>query len=290
MIYYRISDKGNNKPKLPGATKEVCFKNFIDCFGNEKIIVIADNCKPETLQMLKNNFLQEIIDVNIGNTASFHLARKSALLQPDEEIIFFAEDDYLYLENKNLFEVIREGLEKVEYLTLFDHPDKYFKEYGAPVNLDLCPGFVGEVSPIYRTKSTRWKLSGCACMTFATKVIHLKEDAEIWDQYELPRTPDYKIFLKLGDKGRKLAVAIPSLAFHTDLSWLTRLNKVEELTEPWAMKYMELKMEQKYPDVTIPSGVTGYQKLLLLTSAEPFFYFNVIESAITAEATIQRNQ
>lgn len=50
---YRISDGGYAKEKLPHANKFYCLENYLKVFGNEGLIVFADNCKPETLEKLR---------------------------------------------------------------------------------------------------------------------------------------------------------------------------------------------------------------------------------------------
>ena len=44
-VIYRISDKGNPKPKLSNGGKWDCLFNAVKEFGAENFHVIADNCR-----------------------------------------------------------------------------------------------------------------------------------------------------------------------------------------------------------------------------------------------------
>jgi hypothetical protein len=50
---YRISDAGYNKVKPDYINNENCLKNFVKVFGNEDILIIADNCCEDTIEMIK---------------------------------------------------------------------------------------------------------------------------------------------------------------------------------------------------------------------------------------------
>ena len=57
-VVYRISDKGNPKPKLPNGGKRNCLLNAMKEFGAENFHVIADNCSAETIAALKSTGLE----------------------------------------------------------------------------------------------------------------------------------------------------------------------------------------------------------------------------------------
>lgn len=234
-FFYRISDKSYVKNKFPGITKKMCLKNFIFCFDwtfahqantrGSQTTIIADNCNFDTVDMCRE-FCPNIVETNLGNAGSLIHAIKLALELPDDEIVYFIEDDYLHRENNiltrsidydlDLRKVLEEGLEIADYVTLYDHPDKYAEEYN-----------FGEITKVLRTKLIHWKYTISTTMTFATKVGTLRKDLAVWEKYTAGDHPhDHEIFLELG-VNRKLAVTIPGLAYHTDLTYPEKAMRIQ---------------------------------------------------------------
>lgn len=134
-----------------------------------------------------------------------------------DEIIYCSEDDYLHKPESPA--IITEGLNYADYVTLYDHPDKYTPLYN-----------FGENTKITRTFSCHWKNTISTCMTFGFKYQTLKEDFEIIQNY--PRTLDHNLFINLKQKGRILNSSIPGYACQMD-SFMnsSHANK----TEKWAI-------------------------------------------------------
>ena len=252
-IYYRISDKSYEKPKLPGADKETCLMNFISCFPNvvfpegkhtekSNMRIIADRCDRKTNKMLMSTGVPVTMS-DKGNAGSFHSAVELALEENDSEAVYFAEDDYLH--KGKCSHLIEEGLRHADYVTLYDHPDKYTKFYEG-----------GETSQVIKTVSSHWRYTVSTCLTFATTVGTLREDKEIWDdkmghvERKMMGAPDHpddhRIFQFLGAKGRTLAVCIPGWACHTDLTFSGGLRHI--LIEPWAIQMMIDKRKTQIND------------------------------------------
>lgn len=223
---YRISDKSYDKAKLFGATKKVCLDSFLNAFSGCKIIVIADNCTNDTLQLLKTRELK-INETSLGNAGSAREAFLGAtkFLGPSE-IVYFAEDDYLYKPEVNCSLLLEEGLIRASYATLYDHPDKYQQEYN-----------FGEVTKVVRSKSSHWRYTISTTMTFATKTSTLSEDLNIWIKHTEGQHPnDHLAFCDLA-KNRSLITCIPGVACHIDLTYSAMKKQV--LIEDWAVKMME---------------------------------------------------
>lgn len=234
-IFYRISDKSYEKTKLPGASKWTCLRNFIETFQDHQIKIIADNCTEETLQKINNYF--DIKITNLGNAGSLKYCIESCFKSNDEDIIYFVEDDYLHLPESP--ELIQEGLQIAEYVTLYDHPDKYTAIYEG-----------GETSKVVRTKSSHWRYTISTCMTFACKMKTIKDDFETWCKFISSQHPDdHGIFSEL-NKNRRLAVSIPGRACHTDLTFSSQMGNI--LIDNWAIDLMIDKFSKKlfnYPDL-----------------------------------------
>ena len=175
QIIYRISDKGNPKPKLPNGGKWDCLLNAVQEFGAENFHVIADNCTTETVDVLKSTGLSLEITAN-GNAGTCRYIFDEVINRyAPEENLYLLEDDYLHLPCSRT--AILEGLEIADYVTLYDHPDMYY-----PDGKGLNP-FVHDDLPkssIYLTAHSHWRSTISTTMTFAAKVITLLEDRDIW--------------------------------------------------------------------------------------------------------------
>jgi hypothetical protein len=98
---YRISNNSYKKDRLPNASKEYCFLNFLNNLytPSDKLYVIADNVNLELSSFLKENLPDggHIFQVSTGsNGASFRLQIDLVNQIPEDEVVFLHEDDYLY--------------------------------------------------------------------------------------------------------------------------------------------------------------------------------------------------
>lgn len=251
--YYRISSSSYKKNKLPGTSKEVCLRNFLEIFPPKQhpFTILADNCDESTLSMVESHvpiFLgNEIHKTSLGNSGAFRHAVDLALERPDNEIVYFVEDDYLHLSSSDPYfpsipaRDLEEGLLRADYVTLFDHPDKYLSEYDN-----------GEITKVYRTLHSHWKHSISTTMTFATRVRTIREDYEIWMRYTEDTHPkDHLIFLELREKERMLGVRIPGSACHVDLTYPDTRHSMDAgknrnaFMEPWIFPLIEEMMAEK---------------------------------------------
>jgi len=245
-VFYRISDKGNPKEKLASAGKKECLLNAIQEFGPEMIYVIADNCEPTTISFLRDESLS-FEETSLGNSKSFvYMVNKIIDTLSPEESVYLLEDDYIHLPgSRNL---LLEGLELSDYVTLYDHPDKYIlnENGGNPFNYKKI-----NLTRLYVTKSSHWRDVDSTTMTFACRVKTLQEDYDIWLKYTQGKIPDdFHGFMqitqnKLSDfisylcrkrkkeakiifkniisrrKINRLISAVPSHATHAEIKWLS---------------------------------------------------------------------
>jgi hypothetical protein len=266
-IFYRISDKSYDKPKLIGANKEVCFLNFCNVFaevifGSTEVPpdsgwacpmrIIADRCERKTNKMLAETGIP-VTFTDKGNAGSLRFALEAAIEEcPEQELIYFVEDDYLHLSKAP--GLLEEGIRRGDYVTLYDHPDKYTRHYN-----------MGEYSKVIKTASSHWRYTASTCMTFATTVGTLKDDLDVWKKYTDESHPhDHHIFTELGKKGRKLAVSIPGAACHTDLWYSGQMKQV--LIDQWAIEMMIEQLEGGLsPDgLSMLKEKKGWERLVML--------------------------
>ena len=263
-LFYRISNNSYQKTKLIGATKEVCLMNFCKAFLTEvfgdydgpppddfvpNVMIICDNCERKTVKNIDKSGLP-YTQTSLGNAGSLRKAIELAMEEKDEEVVYFCEDDYLHLGSAPT--LLKEGARRADYVTLYDHPDKYTRFYNG-----------GEISKVIRTASSHWRYTASTCMTFGTKAGILKEDKDVWFDDELTGGDhpfDHHIFTKLNDKGRRLAVPIPGVACHVDLTVSAKFSTM--MMEHWAIDMMIEELEQEILHcenfITGPENIESY--------------------------------
>ena len=208
-LIYRICDHRDGGTKIPQINKRQCFLNFVEVFGTENLTIIADNTRQETIDFL-SRFTKSIERTSLGNAASFIYALDIAVQLEDDQPIYLVEDDYIH--NLKGPQYIAEGLERADYVSLYDHADKYMKNSPNP----LVSGG-GENTKVILTASTHWKFTNSTTMTFATHAKTLKADQHVFRHYCSGSTPlDYFIFRKIAEAGRTLITPIPGRSTHCD--------------------------------------------------------------------------
>ena len=223
-IYLRISEKKQNKNKPDYIDNEKCLNNLLSNFSinDDELNIIADNVSDETYEWLVNkklNVERTATDFKAGSGAeSFRYVLEKALELDDDTIVYFLEDDYLHLPNSR--KILIEGISLgADYVSLYDHPDKYINgnQGGNPFVEDG-----GEVTKVFRSESCHWKLTNSTTMTFASRVKTLKEDLGIMKTWTIGTYPDdFKMFLELRDNGRTLITPLPGYSTHGETQWLS---------------------------------------------------------------------
>ena len=231
-VFYRISDAGNKKDKLAGAGKRKCLENALSVFGREHFFIRADHCSDDTLQMLDEFGLKPDVS-QLGNAGSWLASARQALSDEFKDFaLYFAEDDYLYLPDSG--SIILDGLSRADYVSLYDHPDKY-QEGPNPFADEQ-----GEPCRVLPGKWCHWKTSNSTTMTFAVKQQTFKEDFAVWERHCMAGFPnDFEAFLELQGTDswenrirankRKLITSLPAWSTHTETEWLSPIRKWTEL-------------------------------------------------------------
>jgi len=221
-ILYRISECGNKWGKPYYVTPIKCFLHFLKVFKGHDIIIIADNVSNEMYEFLTYNIDKKcVIRTNLHNAGAFMYAVDYAIQHfNDSDMVYFAEDDYIYTKNAPL--ILEEGLTIADYSSGYDHPDKYINHNEGGPNPHIANG--GELTRVLITSNSHWKLTNSCCMTFLTRVKTLKEDLEIYKKHCSTRHPhDYNMFQELINiKNRKLVSPLPSVSTHGEIQWLAK--------------------------------------------------------------------
>lgn len=227
-VIYRISDNGYNKPKFSNATKWNCLQNAIKEFGVNSIHLFLDetNLLPDTLALINDvhrdtPFASYKLYAGGSSAGSFrHVFNYALTTFQDNDVIFFSEDDYLYL--PGVAGVIEEGLARADYVTPYLHGDRFIPaSHGGNQFVDDAGSFV---TRLCKTNTCFWAQVESTTMTFATTVAQLKQDEDIWRKYTTGTHPnDFGLFLELGSNQRSLVAPIPTYATHAEPAWQSPL-------------------------------------------------------------------
>lgn len=255
-IAYRIYPKVSKVPAFHPDSKyelsRVCIESFYNALKgvNPYIYIILDGCPPKYKSLFDNILIDidyEFIEKDsVGNANTFKLQMDLLLEQDKSNIIYFAEDDYFYLEDA--FTVMLEGINdnRVDFLSPYDHPDTYHTD------------FHNYEKKYITINNHKWGIMSSTTMTFMTTKRVLKETRHIFDTYTIrnydaslwlsmtklnafnvkllfkfmfTNKPFFKIYLKLiyftlfqtlFGKKRILVQAVPALATHIEIDFLSK--------------------------------------------------------------------
>ena len=227
-IIYRISDAGYNKVKPNYIGNEQCLKNATEVFKDADWSIIADNISPETNDMVQRYKSRDCINyVSVGHGAgTFNMALDEALMYPDDEIIYFIENDYLHKPGSQ--RILEEGFNLgASFVSLYDHPDKYLdpSQGGNP----YCEGGA-EDTRVYLSNNCHWKITNSTTMTFAAKVSTLKKTELILRKHTVGSHPnDFKMFLELRQNNELLITPLPGYSTHGETAFLTPLTNWSQI-------------------------------------------------------------
>jgi len=231
VIFYRICDHGYPKDKPTYIIKENCLRNAVKEFPVTKCEwhVMADNVCDETYNMIVKYVAADNVErVSVGHGAgTFRMVYEKALAYNDNDLIYFLEDDYLHLPNslECLISVAKQNV--ADYITLYDHPDKYgFKDQNPYVKDG------GEKTKVFLTDNHHWKLTNSTTMTMAAFVDVLKRDKPTWWRWTETKHPyDFQIFVDLHYFSKaRLVSPIPSLSTHGEVVMLAPLINWEDVS------------------------------------------------------------
>ncbi len=130
------------------------------------------------------------------------------------DVVYFVEDDYLHLNKWDV--ILSEGIQlnKNGYVSLYDHPDKYF-----------LPMYSELKSKLYIGNYSHWRETPSCCNTYACRIETLIRDFDIHEHYSLPEHTfdgyDHHKFLSLNKKGSFLISPIRAFSTHCENNFLS---------------------------------------------------------------------
>lgn len=195
---------------------EKCYRSIKN--SNVDLTILLDGIKENHHFQFDNN--DKIIEFQGGSDPSsflFCLKTIESSNLNDEDIIYIIEDDYLHKPGwENILEEAFNSFD-VDYITLYDHPDKYFLQ----IYDDLQ-------SKILHTKSVHWRTTPSTCNTYAGKWKTFKNHWNTHIKYCLPENThdgyDHTKFLDLWSQGSNLISCIPGYSTHCELPFLSPIT------------------------------------------------------------------
>jgi hypothetical protein len=255
-VFYRYSDSRPNWYTIRPAdfTKRKMLENFMSVFKNSKIHIIADNISHEThvwmmslgLDVFVSRFLEcpmssEPLPKKEDQSDSAHDGYYSWMVMFNSikdnvvvgDYIYLIEDDFYHLEGSE--ELIIEGLNFSDFVTLYDCPDKYMTVKGIQMNINemvaLGKRGLGHLSQepikgndttVYRTNSTYWRRIPSTTSSFAMKYQTMIDNFDVWKSGYC----DCIIWPQLKDK--TLVVCLPPMSTHVHIPWIAPNHKFYE--------------------------------------------------------------
>lgn len=205
--YYSKIQEASGKERPKWWNKEKVFKNFKNTFNPETTdyMIIYDNY----YGIIKETFLKDeknVYEINCGKESLSFLETLKYILSKnfdDDTIIYFLEDDYVHRPNWD--KIIIDGFTlPVDYVTLYDHGDKYQEMYK-----DF-------MTKVLHTSLSHWMPIPSTTQTFAVKFKTLKEDQKVQKKFSTGYEPsfDHGKFIELHNIGRTLVSSIPGYSTH----------------------------------------------------------------------------
>ena len=184
-----------HKGRFPGFSREKCYHNLIRTMnGSVGMTFFLDTSHAEGEHFLKAQNHYPVVEFQAGCEAVSFLKMLDYAVKQDfhpDTIIYFLEDDYIH--KPQWTKILQEGIDlpAVDYVTLFDHKDKYFPDYQ---NLK---------STIFHSESCHWRTTPSTTNTYAMRFKTLKKHVEVHRHYSLDRkiTADHDKFCALAQLG-----------------------------------------------------------------------------------------
>lgn len=176
------------KEKMP--LLRLNLESFKESLGNLKIKmwVLLDKCPFDYRGFLEKSFPETDMKIipleGEGNKATFHRQVDILRTQTDSELVFFAEDDYLYLP-RSLERVVHfMGTHAdADFVAPYDHADYHNKFIHRFRSIDVVDD------------GYRWRKVTSTCLTFMARKQALLQSAEVFKTFN--KNPDLAIWMAL---------------------------------------------------------------------------------------------
>lgn len=192
-IYPKVAKPAQGLPycDYKPLLSEICLRSFKESLGNlrVKLWVLLDGCSTEYEAIFRKYFHAEDLTLIplacVGNQETFGKQIKILLEQNESDLVYFAEDDYVYLPRRfsTLIAYLRDH-QDVHFISPYDHPDCYTQDiHRYPKWIRVYAGH-------------HWRTAASTCLTFLTRKETLRENAAIFRTY-CRRNHDCSLWLSL---------------------------------------------------------------------------------------------
>lgn len=190
--HFSEASAGKRRPK--GFSREAIWNTLLEN-TTSKITVMLDSTEPH----FTDNYPHVVRFRGGSERESFLFCLEYA--KKLDGIVVFLEDDYLV--SKGWEEYIEDGLKFGDYVSLYDHPDKYL--------------MYSITSKIFKGKC-HWRTAPSTTNSYACKVKTLIEDFDTHAMYSQGKgvTNDHQKFLHLWHNGRTLVTPMPGFWSHEE--------------------------------------------------------------------------
>ena len=212
---------------MESVDSRLTFCSLLESFSLSEIISIADNASEEQCAFFAINS-SNFYRTNKGNSGSFRLAVQLASLHP-ADIYYFVEDDHLHLPGQKAY--LSAGLERFDFVSLYDHPDKYQSHCYPGLQRQVLATSVGHFSSSPSTVMT----FACKAETLHRALDILLDPAFTGEALKVPR--DHEMFIDLAKKGFTLGTSIPGRSTHCERQWLSPYVDWRAYARSLAAKY-----------------------------------------------------
>ena len=207
----RFSSISAHKKRFQSFTRERCNQNLLETLNPEKAnLTYWFDGSGSGEHFLDHVYAYPVVKIDAGSEASSFLQLLDYVEKQNyspETVLYFVEDDYLH--KKGWIDILLEGiaLPGVDYVTLYDHRDKYF-----------LPMYQKLQSRIFLSPSTHWRTVPSTTHTFAVKWKVLQRDLPFHRLFSNGRkiSADHKKFSLLTRLGRTLISPIPGWSTHAE--------------------------------------------------------------------------
>jgi hypothetical protein len=202
-----FSDISTHKKRLSGFSREKCHRNLQGTINSDRanLTYLLDTAKGS------DHFIRQeknVVEIREGTEAGAFLALlnyvESLSLSP-ETVVYFVEDDYLH--RAGWVDILLEGIVLADYVTLYDHKDKYFHR---------C--YDSLKAKIFHTQSCHWRTTPSTTQTFAVRWKTLAEDLSLHRKFSSGRqiSQDHQKFIQLSKRGRTIISSLPGFSTHVE--------------------------------------------------------------------------
>ena len=177
-IYPGVSKTPLIYPKNKFNLVSVCLKSFLASASNleVKYYFLLDGCPKEYNQLINELFKDKAVEIietpSLGNLATFKMQIDILSKQADADLVYFAEDDYLYVPNEfhKMVSLVRDN-KAVDFASCYLHTDTF-------------------THPIHQHKKNyidfaghQWQSDSSTCLTFMTTKKTLLETSDLLSTY-----------------------------------------------------------------------------------------------------------